>query len=546
MTCERPWAFWFLLLLIPATANLAFRLRSLAKLTGKPGLAAGHDRAALYRNVKIRMIARAICWMTALALLTAALSGLAWGDSAAPVQRGGAAVSLVFDISWSMTAPDAGSTGAPLTRLQAASQYAQALLSRLDHIPVSLVIAKGAGTTLVPLTEDRNALLPVLDALSPQLLSAPGTDLGQGIDAAMRSFPAASGTAPAIILFTDGEETTGSLAEAAGKAAQYGIPVFLLGFGSPGETEILIGDGQTPVRTALREDILRAAAASVKTGAGLRTQRVTYLEAAAPGSAAAILNALTRHAAQGVVFESRPVPRYRLSIFLALLFFAAGLALHDLRLKRPVPSLAGSALPVLLALVTLAPALQSCDASLGGRAAVLQSAWHWGRENYQDAVAGFLSVADRAVQTEDHALLQYALYGLAATYMTQGEYDAAHDRLKSIAPDAPRGIRFAALYDLGIIAYQKGDFEGAALFFRQALELDNTSRASVNAKVNLELTGARITALTSPAEQELIPAATQDSQQAAKNALFSIIREQEQNRWKNSQTSAKPSGGLDY
>jgi Ca-activated chloride channel family protein len=533
VTIERPQVFLFLLALIPVLVNGIFRLRALWKIAGAAGLSDG-----LFRIVKRRMVLRSACWIAAFVLLITALSGVSWGSASVPVQRSGAAVSLVFDISWSMTARDAGGD---MTRLEAASLYAEALLSHLAGTAVSVVLAKGGGITAVPLTEDINTVMPLLQTLSPQLMTAAGSDISRGIDAAVRSFPATSGAAPVIVVFTDGEETSGSMAESVAASIRYGIPVFFVGFGSEFESEIISGDGETPVLTALRSENLRnAVIPSANSGSRFQQVQAQYIEAAAPGSAAAILKAITRNAEHGVIFESRPVARYRVFLVLALLFFMAGIALSEFRVKRFVSSAA--ALPVLALFVCL-PMLQSCSGSISDMAQVLGSAYNWRRGDYQEAVAGFLAITDIAQQNGDHKLLQYGLYGLASTYMMQGEYGAALERLNEIAPDSPDDIRYAVLYNSGIIAYHNGGYSDAKQFFRQALEVNRTS---VNAKVNLEIASGQTEVQAVPAEQEVIPAAVQDNQNAAQNALFSIIREDEQNRWKNSQTQTEKSSGLDY
>jgi Ca-activated chloride channel family protein len=196
----------------------------------------------------------------------------------------------------------------------------------------------------------------------------------------------------------------------------------------------------------------------------------------------------------------------------------------------------------LLALVVCLPLLQSCS-GLSDMAQVLGSAYNWRRGDDQEAVAGVLAITERAQQSGDHKLLQYGLYGLASTYMMQGEYDAAVERLNEIAPDAPDDIRYSMLYNSGVIAYSNGGYSDAAQLFRQALEI---KPASINAKINLELASEHAEIQSTPAEQEVIPAAAQDNQNAAQNALFSIIREDEQNRWKTSQTQTEKGTGIDY
>jgi Ca-activated chloride channel family protein len=339
-------------------------------------------------------------------------------------------------------------------------------------------------------------------------------------------------------VFTDGEETSGNMAASTETAIRYGIPVFFVGFGSEIETEIISGDSVTPVKTALRSDALRTAAASVKGSSVLHPAQAVYVEATADGSAAAILKTIARTAERGVTFEPRPIAKHRVFLFLALLCFMTGILASELHISR-----FGAHFPALITLAVCLLSFQSCSGKLGDAAQILESVYNWRRGDYQEAVAGFLAVIERAQESGDRTLLQYGLYGLASTYIAQGEYAAAQMRFDEIDPDAPADISFSVLYNSGVIAYNNGSYDSAAQSFRRALEL---KPASVDAKVNLELASSHADMQSLPAEQEVIPTSAHDDQTAAQNALFSIIREDEQNRWKNSQTQTEKTTEPDY
>lgn len=194
-------------------------------------------------------------------MLVVACAGVSWGTIAVPVQKNGNAVSLVFDISYSMNADDAPGG---MTRLESAKSYASELLERMPGTSVSVVIAKGDGAVIVPLTDDRETVLGMLHVLSPSMMTSVGTSLGAGIEAAIASFPQQSSVAGRIWLFTDGDETDSSLSSALNNAVRYGIPVAIVGFGSERETEVLAGDGTTRVRTALRSQSLEKTVSSVQ------------------------------------------------------------------------------------------------------------------------------------------------------------------------------------------------------------------------------------------------------------------------------------------
>ena len=79
--------------------------------------------------------------------------------------------------------------------------------------------------------------------------------------------------------------------------------------------------------------------------------------------------------------------------------------------------------------------------------------------------------------------------------------------------------------------------------FRQALLIDNTN---IDAKINLELSLMENTATAKAGTQNLTPVSESEYHSSVEDTLFSIIRESEQNRWKNTQTKNEQSNILDY
>ena len=118
---------------------------------------------------------------------------------------------MVFDIAYSMEAQDAPES---MTRLEAAANYAKEILKKIPDVRVSVVLSKGKGTIAIPLTEDFQSIYNLLDSLSPKMMTAEGSNLGNGILTAISSFPEQSSEAGFIWLFTDGEETETSLQNA--------------------------------------------------------------------------------------------------------------------------------------------------------------------------------------------------------------------------------------------------------------------------------------------------------------------------------------------
>ena len=187
----------------------------------------------------------------------------------------------------------------------------------------------------------------------------------------------------------------------------------------------------------------------------------------------------------------------------------------------------------------------SCSFRFSESKAILQSSWDWYQKKYQKAAAGFLNAASEADVHGDHELKQYALYGLAATYLMQNEDAAALARMDQVASDAPDQIRYASLYNSGVIAYRNGDYVKSAAKFREALKIDGTKN---DAKVNLEMALQQQSLKnTSTTETELIPASeSRDNSETIENAVFETIRENDKKQWKNSKQADTTAATGDY
>ena len=207
-------------------------------------------------------------------------------------------------------------------------------MKHLEGTKISVVLAKGDGAVSIPLTEDYNTINTLIDNLSPKLMTAEGSSLGRGIKAAITSFPEQSAEASFILLFTDCEETDSSLQSALSESARYGIPV---GFGSERESEIVAGDGQTKVKTALRSSEMEKIVSSIrkKNSSSLLSKNLSsdceYIDASQMGSATKILKLISSgEKGTAVSYEIQAIQRHGLFIFLAILFFLISILLGEL------------------------------------------------------------------------------------------------------------------------------------------------------------------------------------------------------------------------
>lgn len=552
---ERPWAFFGLLLLVPAVIwGLVLYHKSVSHINSFYFSSKKQDRNRP-EEFRIRIFwccaLRCLSWV----MLVFAYAGISWGTISTPVQKTGHSIAMVFDISYSMTAKDAPSG---LTRLEAASEYAKMLLPRISGNTVSAVIAKGDGVIEVPLTEDVNVLYSLFEMLSPSMMSSAGSSLGKGIEAGLKSFSSSVASAPVIWLFTDGDETDRGLLPALVSAVRSGTEVVIIGFGSERETEITAGDGETMVKTALRADRLEEIAEAVnkKNEVGrsvkfIKKAGVKYVDATDVGSAIAVLSSVNGKLPGKnkkindadddnyiLAYEVQPVKRHEIFIILAILFFGASSVVSEFspsKMKQKM-LLSMAVIPMLF--------FTSCSESFSDAKKILESTWNWHQKKYDQAVAGFLQTVDSARARQDSDMEQYAIYGLSVTYLMQNEKDAAVERLKEISVTAPDTIRFAACYNAGILARLEGNFDLAVECFKQSLLINPMN---VDAKINLELSMNQEERRVREGEQEITPASeNQDDGSSVEKAVFNRIKENDRNQWKNHSSEQRNTSVLDY
>lgn len=545
---ERPLALYAFVLLFFA---LVFVLLRFKKIVAALSFNTKFTRNSVsLKKIKTRFYLKTFFFSLAFAFCILAYAGISWDTAAVPVQKNGKAVSFVFDISYSMLAKD---TSSAKTRLESATTFANELLDKMKGVSVSVVLAKGNGSIAVPMTEDTEAVRILLSKLSPSLMTSIGTSLGGGIDAAIRSFPVQSSQAEFIWLFTDGDETDSSLLNSLNNAAKYGIPVAIIGFGSEKESEVTAGDGKTKVNTALRSSSLRKMVSQVQTRNVQKNKKqlvpaVEYFVAEETGCAYTLLKYLnnsTENASlntvtddSSIAYEIQRVSRHSVFLVLAFISLFCAFAVGELRLhgrRKRLFDIAG--------VFILVSMFSGCTPQMNIRWKILEARLEWNRKNYQEATSYFLNAYEEAKSKSDSVSEQYALYGLASTYFMQDEDAAALERFKQVAPNAPKEVQFAVLYNVGILYHRKGDYEGAANCFKQALLLNGTN---VDAKINLELSLREEAVLEKNKASSVSSVSVSSEQQVLQDVIYSVMREKEQNQWKKQEEQSQEDASKDY
>lgn len=548
MTCERPYAFFLLLLIIPAIIFVILKNRKNSFYVKQNFRVhksyVGTSRIFNYRKfIFLRSFFLTLGWT----MLVCAYAGIYWGTNLVPVQKNGTSVSFVFDISNSMMAED-GPKG--MTRLKAAAKYAETLLDKIEEnnlgTPVSVVIAKGDGVVAIPLTEDYVSIRSLLNAISPSLMTVPGTSLGKGIAKAKTSFPSNYAYAGRIWVFTDGEETDGHLKSTLIDNIQSGIPVTIIGFGQEEESKVLTGDGVTYVNSALRANQIKTTIAEAQNATiNLKDQTpIKYINSLEKGSALSLLSQLKSIDGQVMTYEAKPVSRYTTFLLLGIIFFVLAYLFMEFDITKLFRDNKKTSVLMVFTLFSIMCTFTGCSKNT---AQILQGTYAFEQKQYGTAVSCYLDVVKDSVQNHDEKLLSYSLYDLGTAYAKLEEYEAALDKFSQISDSAPEAIKYAAAYNEGIILAKNGKYQEAQESFKKALAIDSSK---IDAKINLEVSIQKAAAEKIQASQPQAKSTPTENQDDPvpdmQEAVFERIKEHDEGKWKNSEQSQSQSSAEDY
>jgi Ca-activated chloride channel family protein len=273
--------------------------------------------------------------LAALSLLFIALARPQWGSESTEVEQEGLQVIVALDVSQSMLADDLRPN-----RLERAKLEIADLTKRLQGDEIGLVLFSGASFVQVPLTTDYATALNYLQSAGPDSISRPGTVIGDAIRTATEAFDDKLPSQKVLVLMTDGEDVETDPLAAARDAAEQGIMIYTIGFGTPEGSAVpetnafgqVIGaktDAQgNPVISRMNETVLQDIA---RAGGG------GYYRAQADGGE---LDSLLREidTLQRAQLQSRTTVRYieRFQIFLglALLALVASELIPDRQTRR--------------------------------------------------------------------------------------------------------------------------------------------------------------------------------------------------------------------
>jgi Ca-activated chloride channel family protein len=490
-----------------------------------------------------------LCFWISLAALVFSLAGPHWGLRQVTEYRRGLDVMLALDTSRSMEVRDLGPS-----RLERAVDIGRELAEETSGFRLGTALGRGRGTLALPLTEDRAVIVSFLESLNDMVYTGAGTNLESLINAAASAFLDDSPSRRVIVLVSDGESLSGSLAAAATQARLAGISIAAVGVGTTEGGPVPQGDGgEDEFLSRLRREALEEA--TDRTGG-------IYLNGADPQAGSNLRAYLESLAVEretgGLRRENRP--RWRLFLMIAL----AALGLSKLWMRRGAPrggrnpaapgeSGAGTGTGgrardgggalirgvLFILLSPLALSYQSCS-PVSGKLLVVEGNFYHSQGRYDEAIRAY----GKALEYPE--ALPYAEYGLGSVYTSLEELPAALGRFDAaLAAWRDQGTRgreelgYRIHYNRGVALFWKGDFEGAAGAFRGALEIDS---GRIEAKRNLELS-----LLSLSQENDREPETLGEGTNDRLMVLFHYLNLKEQQQWKSREWEEEPpSLGPDY
>ena len=230
--------FLYLLILIPILTAvyllMQYKLKQQVNLFGAPELlrALMPDVSPIRRHVKFSLM------MVAIGLISLVLARPQYGTRNEEVKRSGIEVAIAVDVSNSMLCQDVSPC-----RLEKSKMIVSKLVEQFDEDKMGLVAFAGSAITLLPMTSDYVSAKMFLDQLNPETISIQGTNVAEAIVRATAGFSKKNNVGRALILITDAEDNEEGAMEAAKKAKEAGIRVFVLSVGTAQGGPIPMYDG---------------------------------------------------------------------------------------------------------------------------------------------------------------------------------------------------------------------------------------------------------------------------------------------------------------
>ena len=256
-----PEYFWLLLVIVPLLAVMIhgfFRgKKSLISLAGKwrpPGF---------YDLYTVKYFFVSFGFIVFIVFTVLSLVGFPGREYPVTYEPSGTDIVFAVDISESMKAADISPS-----RLEMSKRIIRSVCESSRGGRFGIVIFRGTGINIIPVTEDRESIFTFLEFLGSDLMTSPGTDIQSGLEAAVEAFPGGEERRRVIVLLSDGEALSGDMDGVLETAADRNIQIYAVGTATaegapvPSDNGFLTDASGTEIISRLDEAALEKAAAA--------------------------------------------------------------------------------------------------------------------------------------------------------------------------------------------------------------------------------------------------------------------------------------------
>ncbi len=484
------------LLAAPAAAALLAYLRHRRRLRQQRRLASPGVWRRLLGGVPSTGWIRLLAWCGAAALMALAVARPQWGELPAEETIRTRDLVVALDVSDSMLCADLRPS-----RLARSIEALLRLLPELDGNRVAVVVFAGEAYALVPLTTDLGAVAVFLGGVQPGMVALPGSNLERAVESSLDLLPE-EGEGRVLLLFTDGENLQGDVADATAALGEAGVGILGVVAGTEqggpipeidekGGVHYKRGADGQPVVTRAHPEVLQRIADSVE------SEVVSLGDPDVVEEIAAAVERLRTREVEATR-SVRRIERFPLFLAGAAVLLMMGFAVSPWRRVATVALVLGLVVPTALAQQGASPAgsapsvhgppatTEAADGALpeaswwqrlipgGSRRLARRGVGRWRAADVEGATVAFAGAKELDPEQPER------LYDLGTVLAASGNLETAAPLLEAANEGGVRG----AAYNSGTAALEGVQAEAAVSWLRRAMLEDPDD---VEAKHNYEL-----------------------------------------------------------
>ncbi len=484
------------LLAAPAAAAMLAYFRHRRRLRQQRRLASPGVWRRLLGGVPSTGWIRLFAWCGAAALMALAVARPQWGELPAEETIRTRDLVVALDVSDSMLCADLRPS-----RLVRSIEALLRLLPELEGNRVAVVVFAGEAYALVPLTTDLGAVAVFLGGVQPGMVALPGSNLERAVESSLDLLPE-EGEGRVLLLFTDGENLQGDVADATAALGEAGVGMLGVVAGTEqggpipeiderGGVHYKRGADGQPVVTRAHPEVLQRIADSVD---GVV---VPLGDPDVVGEIAAAVDQLRTREVE-TTRSVRRIERFPLFLAGAAVLLMVGFAVSPWRRAATAALILGLVAPTALAQQGASPAgsapsvhgppatTETADGTLpeaswwqrlipgGSRRLARRGVGRWRAADVEGATAAFAGAKELDPEQPER------LYDLGTVLAASGNLETAAPLLEAANEGGVRG----AAYNSGTAALEGMQAEAALSWLRRAMLEDPDD---VEAKHNYEL-----------------------------------------------------------